>query len=462
LFEAFVKALLKVFLMLCLFWVEPVLAQSIVVHHLTVAANSSLFVTDNEVGKIIVEMNRVIAAKSYPWDVSCPVEFERQGSVISDPNLATSGTYDELKASRARYAPSANVLVVLSLKCSTGVDLGCDDTWNEPIVSKSSPPYDALVWLHERGHSVGLPHSADAPFEDTNAPNNEGYRFMFWRIGASHVGKTVDECSHFENSNLPSVTRTAGVAVPAIPSNPLSPRTQFAQGLLPDSKVTIGVDPTLEGAARKAGLTQPALDIVGSPWLERAPVESIRALHPEDIKSIRSLFGESDLPNQFWPQAIQTLGLVGSGDDLRIFQRVLSYSLPPVNANSDSEAIQRMRALLQTKLAAPEALGILANREKSNPTVANAAVDILISTARTDQAEKLVGPASAFGLSKSAVEALAIADTPRARDFVGAVFNKSVTGPIAPLSPTDLNALKLLSDRVQMQGVDAVVHGGRL
>ena len=110
-----------------------------------------------------------------------------------------------------------------------------------------------------------------------------------------------------------------------------------------------------------------------------------------------------------------------------------------------------MRILLQTKLAAPKALGILAKRTNSN-----AAVETLISAASIEQAERLVGHASANSLSRSALSGLVIADTPQSNQFVAAVFNKENAVKVAPLTSGDLNALKTFQEQVQKSGVDGL------
>lgn len=437
-------------LVLCLFGGTPSLAQKITVHNLTVAAQTTLFVKNDEVDKIIAEMNRLIAAKSYSWDVACPtILFQRSGGVISNDNLLTYGKYSELKSNLAQFVPAANVMVVSGIDCLGETAMGCGVPGEEPLAAGQRQGYDAMIWLHERGHNVGLRHSAEAPADETNTRQDVALRFMFWTFGKGHVGKTATECSYFENSKLPSVT-TRFAATPANPSNAGSPSYQFAAGS-EKSDAAQDVDPSaaLAEAGQKAGLTQAAFNVVGFPWLERAPLEFIRVLHAEDLNSIRAIFNE--LPNQFWPQGVQTLGFVGNGDDALIIQRALGYPMPAVSAESSNDVIQQMRILLQTKLAAPKALGILAKRTNSN-----AAVEALISAAGIEQAERLIGPVSANSLSKNALNGLAIADTPQANQFVAALFNKENIVKVAPLTQSDLDALKSFHEQVQKYGVDSL------
>jgi hypothetical protein len=437
--------------LLCLLGGAPSFAQKTTVHSLTVAAQTTLFVKNDEVDIIVAEMNRLIAAKSYPWDIACPtISFRRSGDVISNNNLLTYDNYRNLKNNLAQFVPTANVMIVSGIDCLGETAMGCGVPGEEPLAAGQWLGYDAMVWLHERGHNVGLYHSAEAPADERNTPQDLAFRFMFWTFGKGHFGKTVTECSIFENSKLPSVTTRFAAATPSNPSKSRFPSIQFAGGS-ENSNAALDPDPAaaLAQAGREVGLTQAAFNVVGLPWVERAPLESIMELKPEDLNSIRFIFKK--LPNQFWPQGIQTLGFVGNGDDAKIIQGALDYPMPAVSAESSKEVIQQMRILLQAKLAAPKALGVLAKRTNSS-----SAVETLISAANIEQAERLVGYASANSLSRGALNGLAIADTPRANQFVAAVFNKENTVKVAPLTPGDLNALKTFQERVQKFGVDGL------
>ena len=294
------------FSLLCLLGGAPSFAQKkTTVHSLTVAAQTTLFVKNDEVDKIIAEMNRLITAKSYPWDVACPtILFRRSGDVISNDNLLTYDNYRNLKNNLAQFVPAANVMIVSGIDCLGETAMGCGVPGEEPLAAGQWLGYDAMVWLHERGHNVGLNHSAEAPADEGNSPQNVAFRFMFWTFGKGHVGKTVTECSIFENSRLPSVTTRFAAAAPSNPSNSRLPTIQFAGESSDNSNSALDSDPAaaLAEVGREVGLTQAAFNVVGLPWVERAPLEFIRALKPDDLNSIRTIFRKS--PNQFWPQGI--------------------------------------------------------------------------------------------------------------------------------------------------------------
>lgn len=82
---------------------------------------------------------------------------------------------------------------------------GCGEIGVEPLVAGQFPGFDAQLWLHERGHNVGLQHSAEGPAPDTSFAQTVGMRFMFWQLGIGHLGKTLNECAHFEHGTLRSM-----------------------------------------------------------------------------------------------------------------------------------------------------------------------------------------------------------------------------------------------------------------
>lgn len=138
------------------------------------------------------------------------------------------------------------------------------------------------------------------------------------------------------------------------------------------------------------------------------PVDQIKGLSPADIDSIRSMLHGS--LNPYWAQAINALAVVGNEADADLMKRALDQPMPAIARGANQEVIQQLRDLLKAKLAAPQALGILANRTKS-PT----AVDILKDTADLDTASTLVGKAASVDLSRNALTGLSIANTPEAQ-----------------------------------------------
>lgn len=453
----------------CISCSDPVLAMNMIEHRLTVAANAILGLTNQEVDSIISEMNKLISAISYPWDVRCPaVTFKRVGNVIniSDDNFPTTGTFDQLQEKLHIFAPSANVMVVSGIDCSGVTAKGCGLIGQEPLIVGQSRGFDAQLWLHERGHNVGLQHSAEAPAAENSVPPYIALRFMFWRLGVGHLGKISSECAAFENTMLASVGKTVSPATAT--NNGGAPGLQFTtEFIASDSSYSSAAsDPAtaVVKEARKAGLTEGALKVIALPWVDGAPIQDIKALNQTDLDSIRVIFQGS--PNQFWPQAVQTLAIAGAADDVKLINKALNLPMPAVGPESDGASIQQFRILLEIKLTAPKALGILANRTHSS-----SAVDALIGTADIENARRLVGQASAANLSKNAINGLSIANTTEGNRFINATVGVQLevkdTGnggvvpinpevKVAPLAPKEVEALTKANERVRDFGVESM------
>jgi hypothetical protein len=124
--------------------------------------------------------------------------------------------------------------------------------------------------------------------------------------------------------------------------------------------------------------------------------------------------------------------------------------------------------LLQTKLIAPAALGILANRTQSS-----SAVETLINAASLEEAQKLVGMASAKSLSKSAINGLAISNTSAGDAFINAnvdanfpihdIGNAGIPAipsnvTVAPFAPNELEALTKSHQAIRNFGVETMFN----
>ncbi len=429
-------------------------AQPASEHALRIAANSILNLTNDEVDAILGRMNQIISAKSYPWDVACPtVTFKRIGNLITNDNFLLSGTFQELRANLKALAPTANVMVVSGIDCSGWTAAGCGVVGEEPLIVGQAQGVDAELWLHERGHNVGLQHSAEAPATEANTNPEVARRFMFWRLGPGHTGKTADECSHFTVSAI--APGNGGNGSPAMFA---TPQLQFAQLTSNDDKSS----DILKDAA-KVGLTDSAAAVVGFPWVDGIPLKEIRSLNEADVNSIRKLFKE---PNRFWPQAVQTLGIVGTADDVQYIRAALDTPVPAIAGDSAGVGnVQQVRILLQTKLAAPKALGILANRTQSSE-----AVELLTNVADVENAQRLIGQTSANSLSKSALNGLSLANLPSASAFINATvrpevpLDTSATAPeqtknvkIAPLGKAEVKAITDSNRYIRSFGLDSIL-----
>jgi hypothetical protein len=451
-------------------------AQVVERHELTVAANSTLHVSNAEVDSIIKQMNQIMATSSYSWDEVCPVQFVRKGAVRSINNLALKGTYEVLADDLRFKAPGANVMVVSFIDCNGIAAAGCGNVGSEPVVAGLYPGFDAQLWLHERGHNVGLYHSAEGQ-PDSEYPENVGMRFMFWQLGVGHVGKIASECLQYSKTLFAStiavhpVALAASVAPSVLPGNtnvsstPSAPHTTPIAAAPPAAASQTNGE--LSALAKKAHLTEAAFRVVGPPWVDRMPLDQIKTLTGADLASIRDML--KGTPNQYWPQAMQALAVVGDDNDVNLLNRALNLPLPAIAPGSlDAAAIAQTRSLLKIKLSAPTALGILANRTHST-----AAVDSLWDTVDLKKAHKVIGAAAAESLSKSALNGLSIANTPKAQEYLDLALTPQAAVPpghvapplpashknIVPLSPEEIQRLKNTSLAIKDLGLEAYVKG---
>jgi hypothetical protein len=488
-------ALLGLYFYKCCF----VTAAQTTVHSLTVAANSALLLDNDAVDRIIKRMNDIIAKSSYPWDIACPsISFKRSGDVINidDYNFLTTGTFDQLRDALHKYAPSANVMVVSTINCN-GVTTakGCA-TVGEPLIVGQMPDPDEAsrdpqLWLHERGHNVGLNHSADRPASETSVPPSIGLRFMFWSLGWKQLGKIADECAHYENAAFASVSKSFAVAANQHGFSALqlvtndTATSSMSTPLAPADSVSASA--AIIDEAHKLGLTDSAFNIVGLPWEDNAPYEDIKALSETDINSIRGLFQKA--PNQFWPQAIQVLAIADGADDLPLIQNALNLPMPEVSSLNDRSAIRQNRIIREIKSVVPMALAIIANKTKSK-----SASDTLISIANMNNAQKIIGKASALSLSKSAIAGMFVADTTEANEFLNSAVGAKIPvndelnrkpgqlkldnfqsnvfeerpaaespankpNDVPPISPEELDAMTKNHDRIRSLGLESVLKG---
>ncbi|SDH55843.1 hypothetical protein SAMN05444748_101695 [Variovorax sp. OV700] len=468
--------------------------SSAATHRLVVAANPDLRVANAEVDKIIDEMNKTMATSAYPWDEACiAVRFERRGNVIQDSNLLDAGTHAELFENLRTFAPSAQVFVVSGINCSGVLAAGCGPIGKEPMIVGQYPDLNAQLWLHERGHNMGLKHSGESPSLSKSVDPAIGRRFMFWMLGIGHVGKTAEECKAFQATKLSSVVQDLpSPAVPAsladiaisrssshffqastamaAPVKFLGADTVIAQASPPaEAQTAASFDAELTRAAAQANLTLPAFQIIGAPWVDGAPVDAIKNLSERDLDSVRGLLKGS--PNRFWSQALGVLGIAGSAADVELIKSALEFPMPAVGPAADLETVRAVRNLTSIKLAAPLALGVLANRTKSSQ-----AVDILKETSNLDRSMTLMGRGAGTSLSKTALSALAVADTPASKSFVNTVINLQQGGQLpepitksnlgaaraAPISIPEASILNKSALDVQQQGIDAYIKRGAL
>ena len=437
-------------------------SQEYIVHKLKVATHPSVDVQNDDVDAILNKMNEHMAESAYPWDDKChDIRFVRDGDVIQNSRLATNGTFEELSASLKANVPDGNVLVALGVSCSGVVAAGCGVVGVEPLIVKalsgSSEYYGPQLWLHERGHNVGLQHSAESPATESDVDSSIGKRFMFWTLGLGHVGKSRADCAAFRGSSFKSVLRSQ--SVPGVVNQPV--RTLLAAaavipgeagqmqggsgGTLVSGDGVRGSN-DLTSLAQKEGLTIQAYKAIAIPWIGDAPRELISQLTEADLESIRGLLRRSDSP--YTSQAVQVLGLRGNPSDVSLLKKLIEAPLPAViPGDTSKETRDALRQFKQTKIAIPSALGELAKRTHSEE-----AVKVLKQTSKVDSVITPADPAVNVAAQKGALQGLSVADTEKSREYLKDVLRIQGERPLAaPLNKSALEAARVVPLNSQEQ-----------
>lgn len=433
-------------------------AGAVTIHRLDVA--SPLVITDAEVKDLAREMTAWMAVRitNFAWDVACPDVVFIPGGPVRKIDASDSGTYDALVKELRAKAPGANVMFVSNIEDCSGVPgaIGCGAVGDEPFVVVAYRPYDSLLWLHERGHNVGLGHAGIDPAEQ-----NVEQRIMYPSVSETSVGKTGSECGNYVTppNALVSVEKKSAASAPAAALAPAASSSPAADGDY--SSVVDAMRKRIADAREKSGLTKRAYEVVALPWVHQVPVEAIRQLDDNDLKSVRGLF---DKPlNPFQVQAIRTLSIIGNADDVALIEKALKKPMPAVS--SDSEAgRQALRTARQIKLVAPEALGLLASRTKSTT-----AIETLKETADLGKATTIAGPSDtlAADISRHSIKALNLANTAATDAFVKSALNvqsgtkspksfkiDNKTYTIAPLTADEVKRIKNVSEEIKKSSVD--------
>lgn len=423
--------MIQLFSVFCLVFLSmPVYAQLVAVHKLRVAAHPSVDITNEDVDEIIMKMNDQMRATSYPWDPACAdVRFARDGDVLRNNNLLTAGTFENLNKNRNDFARDYNVVAVLGVYCAGVVAAGCGPVGAEPVIVKflggPSAYYNPQLWLHERGHNVGLKHSAESPVQDGAVNSEIGKRFMFWQLGDGHVGKTYDECMAFRRSELRSI---AHESIPEIRRASSLPKEMVAlASMMPGASALVDSEPQSipsasvlptddEIAARMQGLTPRAYRVIAAPWVGSYPKEAVAELDDTDLNSIRQLLSRPNAP--YVSQAVQVLGERGSRDDIPLLQSWVETPLPAaIPGDNSKENRDAMRQLKQAKIAAPSALSQLAQRLSSDT-----AIEILKNASSAAAVVAPADPAVTAAAQKSAIFGLSTINKENAQDYVKSVI----------------------------------------
>ncbi len=141
--------------------------------------------------QILVEMQNIINLDDGPGDVSCPVNFSRNGDV--NPFSTGSGIINSQEDFMAVNSLPGQIKVVNQINWCGGIApniIGCAPVpGNSMVVTRFEESQEGILWLHEFGHNKGLNH------------RDEDDVVMKGVIGNTHKRVNLEECAAFQNTN---------------------------------------------------------------------------------------------------------------------------------------------------------------------------------------------------------------------------------------------------------------------
>lgn len=132
----------------------------VVTHELQIRRYTTSSLTDARADTILNDMTNIAKVVDGSDDVSCEIEFERNGSVMT---FSTGdGSIDSSAEFSAVNGLSGNVKVVNEINwCGSlapGI-IGCAPVpGNSLVVVRFTNSMEGVLWIHEFGHNKGLPH----------------------------------------------------------------------------------------------------------------------------------------------------------------------------------------------------------------------------------------------------------------------------------------------------------------
>jgi hypothetical protein len=379
-------------------------AESNVVHKLVIAARSAKIVTDDRAKDIIQEMNDLIH-RSNPECSS--VTFVKDGPIHYNSDLKLIGSVSDIVASLDQNEPTANVLVVLSMDyCAGRIMLsGCAPVGaaGNAMLVRDDKARAPVVWVHERGHVMGLGHVAEG-VEQNQASAADVANVMYWQALPAARVLTPPQCDAYIN---PGVALGGASAAPTSQVNDLTPLAPA-----PQPKAAPGMMPTPAEDIPQT-LTQGARDVLyRNSWIHGMPLASVQALNNNDVTSIVESI-DINKPLPAWDHMLAILAYKASQKFLAIAENIISQpdiDVPEYSKSATEKELttfeqksDQQNSLIRAKVFIPTALGIYAYQSKDVR-----AASFLSALADRTTSLNIVGEDLADDVSNAAVAGLAI------------------------------------------------------
>src|SRR5579872_5907299 len=187
------------------------------------------------------------------------------------------GFVDDLEKSLVAHEPKANVYFVTGIQDCAGVlAAGCTPLGPAramAVIDQSSR--NPVVWVHERGHAVGLGHWKQGQPDSAMSQNDLDNIMYYLALEEAHLLQPSQCRSYRTVSNVASVFAVAGSSTAS--STAPAPAANPQQGIL----------------------TPKAQKILSMPWQHGMPLDTAKELGQDDLKSMLKEL-RSTTPNPDW------------------------------------------------------------------------------------------------------------------------------------------------------------------